>query len=418
MESEYELLQRIKEEFDNSAGTLTLSIKEFTSYFDLNETATKSMIKKLLHTGHYELIKEWNNASERENERIQIKQSYARNYWVKAELIEKEAQSLLEIGKLLKIPFNTRIKHITSKDSHLIKLDLRDQQLKDLPGAIEIFTHLKELRLQNNKLTQLPETIGNLKQLKILDLDRNSLTSLPDSIGELHALEELWVRENQLYSLPNSLKTLKNLKICSLQGNNALPKSKWPKMAYNAKSRGWIPKPSILTPKQPQEYLLKICCIGSVDDLKTEFIRRFADNVFDVNYLPTQGVDITTKRIEVNNQPIKLILVDTAGQEFFGKLRPSYYRGASALIIFFDKGDRQSFDAVLEWKKEFKKWVSIPIPITIVGFQAESEEVTREEAEQLALQLNTSYFECLPSQSGKEVDHIFQDLARKVIEGD
>ena len=83
------------------------------------------------------------------------------------------------------------------------------------------------------------------------------------------------------------------------------------------------------------EYVLKICAIGSGNVGKTSLIRRFAEGKFTMNYLPTLGVDITTKHLTVDNNLVKLILVDTAGQEFFGKLRPSYYRGASACLIIF-----------------------------------------------------------------------------------
>jgi small GTP-binding protein len=110
--------------------------------------------------------------------------------------------------------------------------------------------------------------------------------------------------------------------------------------------------------KDDNEYLLKICAIGSGNTGKTLFIRKFAENKFDTNYLPTLGVDITTKKICLNNTQIKLILVDTAGQEFFGKLRPSYYRGASAVLIFCNINDRNSIEAIPNWLKEFEKYIT------------------------------------------------------------
>ncbi len=118
------------------------------------------------------------------------------------------------------------------------------------------------------------------------------------------------------------------------------------------------------------EYLLKICAIGSSNSEKTRIIRRFAEGKFTTNYLPTLGVDITTKKIQVDDNNIKLILVDTAGQEFFGKLRPSYYRGASACTIFFSLNKRETFHAVPLWLKEFRKHIpgsSIPISLIAVS---------------------------------------------------
>ncbi len=110
------------------------------------------------------------------------------------------------------------------------------------------------------------------------------------------------------------------------------------------------------------EYLLKICAIGSGDVQKTEIIRKFAAGKFDGNYLPTLGVDITTKKIMINKTQTKLIIVDTAGQEFFGKLRPNYYRGASGALIFCNIYNRKSIESIPSWLEEFKK--HIPSPYT------------------------------------------------------
>ncbi|MFX0087749.1 MAG: Rab family GTPase [Candidatus Hodarchaeota archaeon] len=116
------------------------------------------------------------------------------------------------------------------------------------------------------------------------------------------------------------------------------------------------------------EYLLKICAIGSSNTGKSKIIRYFTEGKFTTNYLPTLGVDITTKTIKVDNNKVKLILVDTAGQEFFGKLRPSYYRGASACVIFFSLNDRSTFDSVPDWLKEFRYHVpDASVPISLIA---------------------------------------------------
>ena len=165
----------------------------------------------------------------------------------------------------------------------------------------------------------------------------------------------------------------------------------------------------------PDDYLLKICLIGYPSEVKTDWVRRFAEGKFTTNYLPIQGVDITTKQIQVDGNTIKLILVDTAGQKFFGKLRPSYYRGASAAIITFDKGDRDTFKAVKKWYREFKKHIpAVSVPIALVGFLAEPEVVTSEMGENLADELGLSYNE-VSSYQADQLHQIIENLTRKVL---
>ena len=126
------------------------------------------------------------------------------------------------------------------------------------------------------------------------------------------------------------------------------------------------------------EYLLKICAIGSGNVQKTEIIRKYAEDRFDGNYLPTLGVDITTKKIRIKETYLKLIIVDTAGQEFFGKLRPNYYRGASGALIFCNLNDRESIESIPIWLKEFKKHIPSPnIPISIVVVINQKEKTTK-----------------------------------------
>jgi len=130
--------------------------------------------------------------------------------------------------------------------------------------------------------------------------------------------------------------------------------------------------------KNKSEYLLKIVALGSNDAQKTKIIRKYAEDKFDGNYMPTLGVDITTKKISLEKTHIKLIIVDTAGQEFFGKLRPNYYRGASGAMIFCDLYNRQSIESIPIWLKEFKKHIpSQNIPISIVVVIDQKEKTTK-----------------------------------------
>ncbi|MHA1979174.1 MAG: hypothetical protein ACW98F_13300 [Candidatus Hodarchaeales archaeon] len=167
------------------------------------------------------------------------------------------------------------------------------------------------------------------------------------------------------------------------------------------------------------EYLLKICVIGSVNQLQAEFIHTFVGYKNPEEHLPTLGVDIRTGRIWIDEILVKLIIVDTAGQDFFGKLRPSYYRGASAVIILFDKCNRQSFAAIPNWLKEFQKYIQPEVPTALVGLitqcEENSEEISSEEGHKLATQLNMQYFESQPTDR-QQTSEIFTYLARQVIE--
>ncbi|KOB58161.1 Uncharacterized protein OBRU01_25490, partial [Operophtera brumata] len=64
----------------------------------------------------------------------------------------------------------------------LMYLDLRDNQLTDIPKTIQNHPTLTHLLLQNNKLTSLPYELGSVATLKVLQLNGNPLTFPPREI--------------------------------------------------------------------------------------------------------------------------------------------------------------------------------------------------------------------------------------------
>jgi GTPase SAR1 family protein len=165
------------------------------------------------------------------------------------------------------------------------------------------------------------------------------------------------------------------------------------------------------------EYLLKICVNGSGFKLKAKFIRSVTgerEGLDDQTRL-TLGVDISGFKITIKNTPTKIFLVNTAGQEFFGKLRPNYYRGASASVIVFDKSDRPTFDAVPDWLEEFRKHIPSPdVPIALVGINTKEEDVSSDEGKALAELVDLPYFETSSPKFEKAIE-IFVYLSEQVI---
>ena len=509
----HDYLQKwIVQEFDNSAGTLVLSIEELQDYFQLDTTLTKIITDNLLQTEQFVLQEDIDLSMGKKIERLQIHPKYSHNYWLMSVLVEKEAEVLVELGSLLKKPLNSNMRNLVIEKQHVVELNLSKQSLTSLPNTIGNLLYLEKLFLQDNKLSSLPTTIGNLIKLKVLDLDYNQLPSLPESLGNLTDLQLLCCRKNKLRTLPKTLGDLKSLQRLSLEYNQlrslpetlgnltnlqklwcphnhlkSLPESLgnlqslqrfslefnklkslpetlgnlqnleillmnnnqlislpsslkelvslkffsvYANLQLDSESRELLQGQELIDirtefrPPHPQdyplareEYLLKICLVGHPSELKTKLIRSFVEGKWTQNRFPTPtlGVDITTKQIKVDDSNVKLILVDTAGQEFFGKLRPSYYRGASAAIITFNKGDRETFNAIRGWYKEFRRHIpSSSVPIALVGIITESEEVTTDEGQNLAKEHRSSYYETDVTDI-ETITTVVKELTLKVI---
>lgn len=80
----------------------------------------------------------------------------------------------------------------------------------------------------------------------------------------------------------------------------------------------------------------KIVFIGDVSVGKTSMMNRIVENKFKEYYEPSIGVDFSTKIIKHKGKSIKLQIWDSAGQERYRGLIPSYIKGASLIFVVYD----------------------------------------------------------------------------------
>jgi len=99
-------------------------------------------------------------------------------------------------------------------------LNLRNNQLSELPDDILILTGLVKLRLCANHFSTVPEVVFKLPELTNLDLSGNQLTKLSHNIAQLKKLKILHLPQNQLTTLPSEIGELTNLTSLSVQDNN------------------------------------------------------------------------------------------------------------------------------------------------------------------------------------------------------
>ena len=87
---------------------------------------------------------------------------------------------------------------------------------------------------------------------------------------------------------------------------------------------------------------------------KTSFLDRYCGRDFTQN-LATIGVESRIKDINKNNEPIKLSIYDSAGQERFRKIVKNYYKGADGIILIYDVSNIESFNAIKIWIESIKE---------------------------------------------------------------
>lgn len=120
--------------------------------------------------------------------------------------------------KELDLRFNN-IEELPADSGRLLRLEklvLSNNRIQGLPPELEKLTLLREIRLDHNQLTAWPEV---LPQLEKITLDYNRLENIPDEPGPFPALLDLSIAHNKLKKLPPGIGRWQRLRALDLSGN-------------------------------------------------------------------------------------------------------------------------------------------------------------------------------------------------------
>ena len=151
----------------------------------------------------------------------------------------------------------------------------------------------------------------------------------------------------------------------------------------------------------------KLVFVGDISVGKTAVMNRFINNNFsgdyDVNIIyinffiilqPTIGVDFATKTITYKDSSLKLQIWDSAGQERYKSLIPSYVRGASIIFILYDVSKKNSFTNVITWINFIKEVNTDESLLVLCGNKIDlNREVSTSEGKILAEKEKMLFFE-------------------------
>ncbi|KAJ1391755.1 Small GTPase superfamily [Sesbania bispinosa] len=104
---------------------------------------------------------------------------------------------------------------------------------------------------------------------------------------------------------------------------------------------------------------------------------------------------------------------DTAGQERFRSLIPSYIRDSSVAVIVYDIASRQTFLNTSKWIEEVRSERGSDVIIVLVGNKTdlvEKRQVSTEEGEAKSRELNVMFIEA-SAKAGFNIKALFRKIA-------
>ena len=150
----------------------------------------------------------------------------------------------------------------------------------------------------------------------------------------------------------------------------------------------------------------KIIFVGDAGVGKTTIIARIMDSPFSEVYEPSIGVDFMSKSIKYHGQSIKLQMWDTAGQEKYKGLIPSYVRNSSIVFVVYDVSVKSSFDNIPKWISFIRSIENTTLILCGNKIDLEKREVTKEEGEALAQKEGLAFFET-SAKTGDGIKNMF-----------
>ena len=163
----------------------------------------------------------------------------------------------------------------------------------------------------------------------------------------------------------------------------------------------------------------RLLIIGDSFVGKTSFLSRYANGIFNLNYLATAGFEFFTKDDEIDNKIVRIELWDTAGYEKFHSLTASSFRNAQGIMVMFDVTNPVSFDNIRNWTESIKTHLNSEInniPVIIIGNKIDiiEREIKTDEAKKYCEELGFNYFET-SAKTGENVNETIKYLVKEVL---
>ena len=164
---------------------------------------------------------------------------------------------------------------------------------------------------------------------------------------------------------------------------------------------------------------IKFLVLGDTTIGKSCLIERYISNTFKENYIATIGMDIRSKRLDINKIDVTLTINDTAGQERFRSLTKMVYKNTDGILVGFDLTKPKTLEQVEFWIKQIESNKTKDSPLSLVLFgnkcdKTDEIEVKEEDIEKIKEKYNLRYFKT-SAKDGTNVQNIFEYLAKIVL---
>ena len=158
---------------------------------------------------------------------------------------------------------------------------------------------------------------------------------------------------------------------------------------------------------------LKIILLGDSAVGKSKLIERYLMDEYNPRQLSTYALTLFRKEVQLEGEGKKILVDfwDTAGQESFNRMHPSYYYRAHCCLLLFDVTRKITYQHLADWYKELREYCE-NIPVVLVANKIDVDyNVTRKEFK-FAAKHNLPFF-FVSAADGTNVVKVFESAVRE-----
>mmetsp|Transcript_7010 Transcript_7010/g.6154 ORF Transcript_7010/g.6154 Transcript_7010/m.6154 type:complete len:210 (+) Transcript_7010:26-655(+) len=152
---------------------------------------------------------------------------------------------------------------------------------------------------------------------------------------------------------------------------------------------------------------IKLILLGDSAVGKSKLVERFLLNDYEERTSSTHALTMYRHNTTINGVETKIDIWDTAGQESFNELHPSYYFGAHTCILVFDANRRITYQNLKHWYKEMKHHCP-HIPCMVIANKIDIDDRATQRQYKFVEELGVP-FNFVSAANGTNVVQIFKD---------
>jgi small GTP-binding protein len=160
----------------------------------------------------------------------------------------------------------------------------------------------------------------------------------------------------------------------------------------------------------------KVSMLGSFAVGKTSLVRRFVESIYSDVYHTTVGVKVDKKTLQAGDREVTLVLWDLYGEDDFQKMKWSYVRGSSGVLLVADGTRKATFDKALALEERVREEIGKVPFVFVINKSDLAQQWEIDDAAQKDLVARGWHTLRTSAKSGEGVEEAFQKLTEQMLD--